>query len=177
MDSRIELMDRRRRILLTWLFWGFGGWYVMLLTHWIILIAGSFGHDGYAIRGIIGSINPYFLYGGLGAAAIFLFFLARWWLYKRGLRNDPALRAAVNDELVQQSWFKAFRFAFFCLIALFVLNFLGFFASIFLARSMDLKDYGRIAVFISTFSAAHFYLFVGIMCCIGSFLRFSQERS
>jgi O-antigen/teichoic acid export membrane protein len=177
MDSRIELMDRRRKTLLTWLFWGFGGWYVMLLTYWIISIASSFGHDGYASHGIIASINPYFLYGGLGVAAIFLFFLARWWLYKRGLQRDPALRAAVNDEFVQQSWLKAFRFAFFCLIALFVLNFFGFFTNIFLIRSMGPKDYGRVAVFISIFSAAHFYLFVAVMSCIGSFLRFSRERS
>jgi hypothetical protein len=177
MDSRIEFMDRRRRTLLTWLFWGFGAWYMMLLTYYITLIASSFGHDGYSNHGIFYSINQYVLYGGLGVAAIFLFFLARWWLYKSGLRNDPSLRTAVNDELVQQSWFKAFRFAFFCLIALFVLNFFGYFANIFLIRSMSPKDFGRVAVFINILSAAHFYLFVGIMCCIGSFLRFSRERS
>lgn len=177
MDSRIELMDRRRRTLLTWLFWGFGGWYVLLLTHWVILMAVTFAHDKDANRGILTSINQYFLYGGLGVAAIFLFFLARWWLYKRGLQKDPALRAAVNDELIQQSWLRAFRFAFFCLIALFVLGILELFPQIFMARSMTPGDFGRVNALLSIFTTPHFYFFVAIMSCIGSFLRFSRERS
>jgi len=177
MDSRIELMDSRRRTLLTWLFWGFGGWYVMLLTHWTILIAVSFAHGQDASYGNLTSINQYFLYGGLGVAAIFLFFLARWWLYKRSLQKDPALRAAVNDELVQQSWLKAFRFAFFCLIALFVLHIFAYIPRIFLARYMAAENFGMVNTLIGTFSTAHFCLFVGTMSCIGSFLHLSRERS
>jgi hypothetical protein len=177
MDSRIELMDRRRKTLLTWLFWGFGGWGGMLLAYLAIDIAVSVAHRQGADYGIIKSINHYFLYGGLGVAAIFLFFLARWWLYKRGLQKDPALRAAVNDELVQQSWLKAFRFAFFCLTALFVLH---IFVSLLLAFALRYFDKGNVELIMATssiFGTAYFYFFVAIMSCIGSFLRFSRERS
>jgi len=176
MDNRIELMDRRRRILLTWLFWGFGGWFVMFLIYWTISIAIAVAHDVDANQGSIGSINRYVLYGGVGIAAVFLFFLARWWLYKRSLQKDPVLRAAVNDELVEQSWLKAFRFSFFCFIALLVLNIFGFIGQIFLVRSVTPEKYGRISAFTGIFSSSFFYLFVAIMSCIGSFLRFSRER-
>lgn len=176
MDNRIELMDRRRRILLTWLFWGFGGWFVMFLIYWATSIAIAVAHDVDASQGSIGSINQHVLYGGVGVAAIFLFFLARWWLYKRSLQKDLVLRAAVNDGLVEQSWLKAFRFSFFCLIALFVLNIIGFIARIFLARSVTPEEFGRVSAFTGIFSSSFFYLFVAIMSCIGSFLRFSRER-
>lgn len=149
----------------------------MLLTHWTILIATSFAHGQDASYGNLTSINQYFLYGGLGVAAIFLFFLARWWLYKRSLQKDPALRDAVNDELVQQSWLKAFRFAFFCLIALFILSVFKFFMQIFLIRFMTAEDYGKVHALLGIFSTSHFYVFAAVMSCIGSFLHFSRERS
>ena len=102
--------------------WGFGAWYVMLLTYWILMIASYAAHHRNSPPGLMQTINPYFLYGGLGIAAVFFIFLVRWWFYRRSLQKDPALRAAVDDERVQQSWLKAFRFAFFCLIGLFILT-------------------------------------------------------
>lgn len=42
-----------------------------------------------------------------------LVFMTRYWLYKKKLRKDPSLRAAVNDERVRLNWLKAHRFAFF----------------------------------------------------------------
>lgn len=177
MDGRIELMDRRRRTLLTWLFWGLGGWSVLLLTYLAIDIAISASHSHGADYGIIKSVKQFFLYGGLGVAAVFLLFLARWWLYKKSLQKDPALRAAVNDELVQQSWLKAFRFAFFCLIAVFVLHIFATPLHIFAARYYYRGNLGMVMALESIFASAHFYLFVAVMSCIGSFLHFSRERS
>jgi hypothetical protein len=42
-----------------------------------------------------------------------LIFTTRYLLYKKRLRKDSSLHAAVNDERVRLNWLKAYRFAFF----------------------------------------------------------------
>lgn len=91
---------------------------------------------------------------------------------QESLQKDPALRAAVNDELVQHSWLKAFRFSFFCIIAVLVLRFFVFFLLIIVGERRPM-----LYTLTGTIGEAHFYFFVAIMSCIGSFLRFSRERS
>jgi hypothetical protein len=164
MDSRIELMDRRRRSLLTWLFWGFGIWYGMLIAYGIAMVGiGSCNDPRFRL---IESIRIYYFAAGGIVLAVFLFCLVRWWLFKGSLQRDPALRAAVNDELVQQSWFKAYRFSFFALIILFAaLQVIGTIAT--LTRIREL-------IFV-TGTIHTLYFYVAIMSCLGSFLYYTRE--
>lgn len=47
-----------------------------------------------------------------------LTFLARYLLYKKKLRMDISLRAAVNDERVKLNWLRAYRFAFIVVVSI-----------------------------------------------------------
>jgi hypothetical protein len=48
-------------------------------------------------------------------------FIVLYRVYKRKLRKDPALRAAVDDERVKVNWLKAYRFGFCTLVIITVL--------------------------------------------------------
>jgi MFS family permease len=67
---------------------------------------------------IFRKVTPLWSYRYLEGALILwllvlLIFITRYLLYKKKLRKDPSLRAAVNDERVRLNWLKAYRFAFF----------------------------------------------------------------
>ncbi|MCD6192628.1 MAG: hypothetical protein J7L26_04065, partial [Candidatus Aminicenantes bacterium] len=121
MESSIEQFDRQRIKLLKWLLVVYGLWHGMIILYALVggTIAISFSRLE-PLRAFVAQITKYYLAAGLIAFLVFLIFLLKWWLYKRALRKQPAIATAVNDELVKQSWLRAFRQSFIVMIALLV---------------------------------------------------------
>ena len=94
-----------------------------------------------------------------------LVFMTRYWLYKKRLRKDPSLRAAVNDERVRLNWLKAYRFAFFTATGITVIwkYFESFFSYDLLMGKFHLPN-GPFLV-----------LYVALISVIGSFLYYNRE--
>ena len=119
--NKIERMNRSRKNLLRGFLWGFGFWTVLQVI-W----------TGVAFNRLIPHSSDYFkiislvIQNGVYASILVtLFFLAKYWRYKRGLRKDPQVRAALDDERLRLGWFKAYRFAFFTVVILYVILFLN----------------------------------------------------
>ena len=65
---------------------------------------------------LIGRRFRFFEWGLLAWLATILLFVIVYWLYKRGLKRNPALREAVNDERVKLCWLRSYRFAFYMIV-------------------------------------------------------------
>ena len=119
-------------------------------------------------------ITKYYLAAGLVAFLVFLIFLLKWWLYKRALRKQPAIATAVNDELVKQSWLRAFRQSFIVMIALLVaFEVLKIVTNTALFWSWR-SPWARL-INVINFWHLQIILYVGIMTCLASFLRYNRE--
>jgi len=169
MINSIETIDRRRKRLIVSLLAGFGIWYGFLLVPNIYEAIYLFRYGRSPrphIFPFIEKIGIYFYLAGVLMFIVLAVCLLIWLLYKKDLKKDPALRAALNDELVKQDWLKAYRFSFFCTMALLVL--------LLLRRILDSYMMGRLAMIESL--NIHLLLYTAVMSCLGSFLYFNRER-
>jgi hypothetical protein len=160
--NQIERMNRFRKNLLKGILWGSGIW-AGLLVFWIVFVINRMIKPGPFAR-IAG-----FIPGAVGVSAlIVLFFLLKYWRYKWTLRKDPALRSAVDDERVSLSWLKAYRWAFFAVVALHVLFLLN--------GSFFQVAFKRPGFFLPAFAEYPLTLLVSVLACVGSFLYYSREE-
>jgi hypothetical protein len=170
MDNRIEIIDRRRKRLVIFILVGFGIWYGILLAPAIYRGIGVFLHGFGRARlfpfPFLERFVVYYYYAGLLIFLLFAFYLLIWVLYKNTLKKDPALRAAINDELVKQNWLKAYRFSFFCTTALAVF--------LVIIRILDSHMKGRLAGIEGL--NIHLILYTAVMSCLGAFLYYNRER-
>lgn len=115
--NQVEKMNRQRKNLLNWILWGSGVWVVMLLAWIVIVFNGAISPDSafYAVAIRIVQLTV------AASVVLVLFYALRFWRYKWVLRQEPAVRSALDDERVTLAWLKAYRFAFFAVVALHVL--------------------------------------------------------
>jgi ABC-type Fe3+-siderophore transport system permease subunit len=169
MINSIETIDRRRKRLIVSILAGFGIWYGFLLLPKIYegIYFLRYRHTPHPhILPFMEKIGIYFYLAGVLISLVLAVCLLIWLLYKKNLKKDPALRAALNDELVKQNWLKAYRFSFFCTIALLVL--------ILVCRILDSYTMGRLAMIEGL--NIHLLLYTAVMSCLGSFLYFNREH-
>lgn len=102
---------------------------------------------------------------GITASLTFLLFVARYWLYKKRLKKDPSLHAAVNDERIRLNWLRAYRFAF--LIVIGVTIFWKWYETSFFPESLKWKMFVPDVPWLIVFSA--------IISLVGSFLYYNRE--
>jgi hypothetical protein len=164
MNQQTEVMDRRRKRLLIWILVSFGVWYGMFLLYGFAAI--FFNSSEHPFTHFIAEIRP--LYFSIGACVAVLsgFFLIRWALYKRNLMKNPALRSAVDDERVKQTWLKAYRFAFQCLVGMILFLFIIRFGNAFL---------GSWLLGVVESMGIHWLLFTAVVSCLGAFLVYNRE--
>jgi len=100
-----------------------------------------------------------------------LVFMTRYWLYKKRLRKDPSLRAAVNDERVKINWLKAYRFAFFTATGITIVW--KYFESFF-PYPYDVLTY-EVLLGPNLPNGPFLVLYVAVISLIGSFLYYNRE--
>lgn len=100
-----------------------------------------------------------------------LVFMTRYWLYKKRLRKDSSLRAAVNDERVRLNWLKAYRFAFFTATGMTIVW--KYFESFF-PYSYDVLTYD-VLMRPHVPNGPFLILYVALISFIGSFLYYNRE--
>ena len=104
-----------------------------------------------------------------GAIALWLFtalfFLTRFWLYKKKLKREPSLHSAVYDERVRLNWLKANRIAFFVLVSSTILY--ERIGSIFSGQLLNLR--------FTLPNGPFFVLWGAIISLVGSFIYYNQE--
>ena len=166
MSNKIEIMDKKRKRLLIFLMIGYGVWHGMFLLYGIIEgIFWSLRRRPNTVHAFLEKIGPYYLYFGLFVFLIFIFFLVKWWLFKKSLKKDPALQSAVNDELVKQNWLKSYRFSFFCTTGLLVFLHIVRIYDSFIAH-------GRLGIIEGL--GLHYLLYTAVMSCLGAFLHYNK---
>jgi hypothetical protein len=151
-----------RKKLLLGIFWASGFWAGWLVI-WIIFAINKIVRPGF-LAGVMRFVPSLVLV----SAFVVLFFLLKYWRFKWTLRKSPALGAAIDDERVSQAWLKAYRFAFFFVVALHILLLLNgsFFQLIF----------RRQGLLIPGFAEYPLTLLVAVISCLGAFLHYSQEH-
>jgi len=106
-----------------------------------------------------------FYYGAFLIWAVTLFvFGLMYMMYKRKLKKDPALRAAIDDERVRANWLRAYRFAFFTIVIIAVLMKLAetAFAGVLLRGGLLLPD------------RTWFFLSGALLALVSSFLFYNR---
>jgi len=169
MNRTIEIIDRRRKQLIIFLLIGFGLWYGFFLVPGIYEGIYHFrrGFGPYPkIFPFLEKLGIYFYLAGVLIFLIFAVCLLIWLLYKKNLKKDLALRAALNDELVKHNWLKAYRFSFFCTMTLLLL--------LVLCRILDNYMMGRLGMIEGL--NVHLLLYTAVISCLASFLYFNRER-
>jgi len=144
--------------------WGFGIWAAMQII-W----------TGIAFNGLVSQtsnvfeIISYFIqFAVYVSILIVLFFLLKYWRYKWSLRKDPQIRSALNDERLRLSWFKAYRFAFFTVVIVYVLFFLN--------ESIPIIIFHKQVVSIPQDTQTQLTLLLAVLSCVGAFLHYSREE-
>jgi MFS family permease len=87
-------------------------------------------------------------------------------LYKRKLRKDPGSKAAIDDERIRTAWLRAYRTAFFVIVALSA--FLKLFDMVYALR--------LVKVFLLP-DRTWLVLAGAVLSLVGSFLYFSRESA
>ena len=154
MANAIEKMNRMRNYIVRGFFFG------------SLVAFGVFMWPTY--YSIFGVSKPYiqmyrfFEWGLLALTATILIFAIVYWLYKKKLKKDPALREAVNDERVRQNWLRSYRFAFYMIITvtiiwkfyeLFIFNIAG-------PRRLMLPHNPWLTLFVATLSVTGAFLYL-----------------
>lgn len=154
MANEIEKMSKMRSYIVRGLFFG------------SLVAFGVFMWPTY--YSIFGVSKPYiqmyrfFEWGLLALAATILIFAIVYWLYKKKLKKDLALRAAVNDERVRRNWLKSYRFAFYMIITvtivwkfyeIFIFNVAG-------PRRLMLPHNPWLTLFVATLSVTGAFLYL-----------------
>ena len=113
MDSKIEKMNRMRKIilkgfLLSWVTLGIWLFHFTLIS----VLRLSWRIPWIKIRPIQPYLEGLWIVGVILLAIYILFYL----VFKYKLMRDPSVKTAVNDERVRLNWLKAFRIAFYTLL-------------------------------------------------------------
>ncbi len=172
MASEIEKMNNMRRNIVRGLLIGsviaFGvsiyPWFFSLFISNKYQLPLPFLLDsGWDDRYLVGAFILWFL--------TFLVFMTRCWLYKKKLRKDPSLRAAVNDERVRLNWLKAHRFAFFTATGITIVW--KYFESFFPYPDDVLTYEALLGPHVP--NGPFLILYVAVISFIGSFLYYNRE--
>ena len=162
--NHIERMNRFRKNLLKGIFWGFGVWAAMQVV-WTAVAFNGLVSQTVHVFGIISRIIQFSVYAAILAT---LFFSLKYWRYKWSLRKDPQVRSALDDERLRLSWFKAYRFAFFTVVALSIILFLN--------EWIPVMIFHQQAFSIPQETQTQLTLLVAALSCIGAFLHYSREE-
>lgn len=153
MEFKIEKMNRMRKNILFCVLIG-----TVIALVWFMLptffVKYRFANNKASLIG-----------AGITASLTFLLFVTRYWLYKRKLKRDPSLRAAVNDERIRLNWLRAYRFAF--LVVIGVTIFWKLRETSFLLESLAWKMFVPHGPWLIVFGA--------IISLVGSFLFYNRE--
>ena len=103
----------------------------------------------------------FFEWGLMAWLATILLFVIVYWLYKRGLKRNSALREAVNDERVKLCWLRSYRFAFYMIvfISIFLKVYEFWSYKITSPRMVLLPHFPWLNVFIATLSLTGAFLY------------------
>ena len=113
MESKIEKMNRMRKIILKAFLLGWVTLGIWLFHHTLIsLLRLQWRTIRVDIKPILPYLKGLWIVGVILLAIYVLFYL----VYKIKLMRDPNVRSAVNDERVRLNWLKAFRIAFYTLL-------------------------------------------------------------
>lgn len=168
MSTQIEIMDRKRRRLILFILIGYGAWYGILNLYFTFSgLIRRFSDYRSPIYQAIKQISKYYYIAFLLGYLLCIFLIMIWWLYKKNLKKDPALESAVDNEMVKQNWLKAYKFSFFCIIALLVVHHI--------IRILDSFYYRGKLGFIDGF-AIHYLLYAAVVSCLGAFLFYERDR-
>jgi hypothetical protein len=158
--NKIEKLSRMRRNILLGVLGGTVVTFVLLIYPFII----PSGRYLWWPAGTRISF-PFYYWAFLVWLLTLIVFVVLYMLYKRRLRKDPALRAAIDDERVRVNWLKAYRFAFCTLVVIIVLMKLAemALAGALLRGSFPLPD------------RTWFLLSGAVLSLVSSFLHYNRE--
>lgn len=162
--NQIERMNKFRKNLLKGILWGFGIWATAQVIWTGIAFNGIVAQTSH-VFGIISRIIQFAVYASI---LITLFFSLKYWRYKWSLRKDPQIRSALDDERLRLSWFKAYRFAFFTVVALYIILFLNDWIPVIIFHKQ--------VVSIPQDTQTQLTLLVAVLSCVGAFLHYSREE-
>lgn len=162
--SQIERMNRFRKNLLKGILWGFGIW-----------TAAQMIWTGVAFNGIISQtshvfeiISRFIQFAVYASILVTIFFSLKYWRYKWSLRKDPQIRLALDDERLRLSWFKAYRFAFFIVVSMYIFLFLNDWIPAIVFHKQGIS--------IPQDTQTQLTLLVAVLSCVGAFLHYSREE-
>ena len=114
MESKIEKMNRMRKIILICFLIGWGTLCLWILKPTIISLKFVWRDASSQIRFLQPWLKGLWILGVIILSIYILVYAA----YKIKIKKDPFVDTAVNDERVKLNWLRAFRFAFYTLIAI-----------------------------------------------------------
>ena len=153
MEFKIEKMNRMRKNILLSVLIG-----TVIALVWFML-------PTFFVKYRLANTKAILIGAGVTASLTFLLFVTRYWLYKRQLKKDPSLRAAVNDERVRLNWLRAYRFAFLIIIGITI--FWKWYETSFFPESLMWK--------VSVPHGPWLIVFGAIISLVGSFLFYNRE--
>jgi hypothetical protein len=162
--SQIERMNRFRKNLLKGILWGFGIWTTMQVIWTGIAFNGLISQTSKVFE-IISRFIQFAVYASI---LITIFFSLKYWRYKWSLRKDPQIRSALDDERLRLSWFKAYRFAFFIVVSMYIILFLNEWIPVLIFHNQ--------VVSIPQDTQTQLTLLVAVLSCVGAFLHYSREE-
>lgn len=154
MENKIEKMVRMRRNILLGTLIG-----TVVTFAWFML--PTFKFVDYRFRRIDTAVKGALIFWLL----TLILFGVRYWLYKKKLKQDSCLRAAVNDERVKLNWLRAYRFSFYVVIVISVAwkAYDAAFSYKILLKNLHLPDLPWLT------------LFGALISLVGSFLYYNRE--
>lgn len=162
--NKIERMNRFRKNLLRGFLWGFGLW-TALQVIWTGIAFNRLIPQTSDVFEIISRVIQFGVYASI---LVTLLFFLRYWRYKRSLRKDPQIRAALDDERLRLSWLKAYRFAFFTVVVLYSILFLNEF--------IPQIAFHKRGFILPQDTQTQLTLLVAVLSCVGAFLHYSREE-
>ena len=162
--NHIERMNRFRKNLLKGILWGFGIWTTAQVIWTGVAFNGIISQTSHVFE-IVGHIIQFAVYASI---LITIFFSLKYWRYKWNLRKDPQIRLALDDERLRLSWFKAYRFAFFTVVAIYIVLFLNDWIPVII--------FHKHVVSIPQETQNQLTPLVAVLSCVGAFLHYSREE-
>lgn len=107
--SNTEILDRKRNRSLLGFVISFVIWIMSALPYKVVVL-----YLGYTPPQ--GVMTFYWIFFGIGGLACWLFFLIRYQLIQRTIKQDPQLASALNDELVRYTWTRAAAIGFWVML-------------------------------------------------------------
>lgn len=116
MKSKIEKMNRMRKIILICFLIGWGTMCIWIMKQTII----SLQFVWWDALPFIRRIQPYLKGLWILGVIILSIYIIIYMAYKIKIKKDPFVDTAVNDERVRLNWLRAFRIAFYALIGIII---------------------------------------------------------